>query len=139
MKLSPLNKILVISLFLLFSHVLLLAQSDSVKFNVSVSALGAAGKYAPFWLQNNRYDLITPTTAGINLMGEIRKEYNNNKDWDYCFKFSELFRLDKNKTTIIPHEFYIKGRYKSVELCVGAREEIIGNQDSNLSVGGFIF
>lgn len=126
---------------LLFSFPFLAdAQKDTVQYEVSMSALGASGDFAPFWLQNNRYGLVTHAPYELNLMGKISKEYSRpDKNWDYEYTFSALLSRDKFSSRIIPHEFFLKGRYQALELNIGAREEIIGSQDSTLSLGGMLF
>ncbi len=138
-RLTPLHKVFIFTAVLLILPLATIAQKDSVKFEVSMSALGASGDFSPFWLQNNRYDLITHTPIGFNLMGKLKKDYSSQNVWDYGYGASGFFRVDKHKTSILPHEFFIKGKYKALELHIGAREEIIGNQDSTLSIGGLLF
>ncbi len=116
------------------------AQTDTVRYEVSVSALSASGKLSPFWLQSNRYGLVTHSPHELKIMGEISKEYSRlDKNWDYGYTFSLILGNDKFSTIYRPHEYFIKTRYKAFELNIGAREEIIGNQDPSLSLGGMIF
>lgn len=116
------------------------AQTDTTKYEVSVSSLSASGKFSPFWLQNNRYGLVTHSPHELKLMGKVSKEYSRpDKNWDYEYKFSFLLGNDKYSTIYRPHEYYIKTRFKNLELNIGASEEIIGSQDSTLSIGGMIF
>lgn len=132
-------RIQIIALALLATTVAIKAQSDTIKYEISVSELVGTGKFAPFWLQSNRYDLNTPASAGINQMATISKEYGSQtKKIDYGFKLSGLYRLDKQKSSFYLHEYFVKGRYQFLDMYVGAREEIYGNQDSTLSLGGLL-
>lgn len=131
---------IVIILLIIYPFVTTDAQTDTIKYELSVSSLSASGDFSPFWLQSNRYGLVTHSPHELKLMGELSKEYSRpDKNWDYEYRFSFLLGNDRYSTIYRPHEYYIKTRYKDIELNIGASEEIIGNQDSTLSIGGMIF
>lgn len=102
--------------------------------------MASSGKYAPFWLQSNRYGLIPASSASAGLLAGINKDFGTKKRlFDYGFKVNLLVQAYDNKTAAYFHEYYVKARLSVFDFIVGAREEILGNQDSTLSCGGFLF
>ena len=115
------------------------AQSDSIKYDVSITGLASSGTYAPFWLQSNQYGKISSLPSSGNMMIGITKGYGNkNKLFDYGFKADVLVQTDFS-TPIYFHELYAKARFSVIDIAIGSREEQYGNQDSSLSCGGFLF
>ncbi|MDO9155138.1 MAG: capsule assembly Wzi family protein, partial [Paludibacter sp.] len=133
---------------ILFLSTMVGAQNDTIKYGVTLSGLTSSGQYAPFWLQSLAYGKVfhTPNTMYTSVM--IFKDYGNKRQiFDYAFKADFLARTDMDIIGIyVPgkreyyfHELYAKARILGLNLMVGVHEEIIGNQDSTLSSGGFIF
>ena len=117
-----------------------LAQSDTIKYNVSVSGITSTGSYSPFWIQSNQYGKISSPASSANLLIGINKEYGkHSKLIDYGFKANMLIQTDKTNTSIYFHELYAKARFSVFDLAIGSREEQFGNQDSTLSGGGLLF
>ena len=67
-------KTALITLTLLFTGVNVYAQSDSIKYDIRLSALASSGQYAPFWLQNNQFGKISFEPFSSNLSVEISKD-----------------------------------------------------------------
>jgi len=118
----------------------LIAQNDTIKYNLSLSALVSSGNYSPFWLQSNQYDKLSSNPSSGDLQIGFSKNYGIKKKlFDYGFKANLLLRTDKATTTAYFHEIYAKARLSVFDLAIGAREEQYGNQDSTLSCGGLLF
>jgi hypothetical protein len=135
-----LKKIQYIYFLFLFLPIMSQAQNDTIKYDVGFMGVASTGKYAPFWLQSNRYGLIPASPASAGVMAGINKDFGTKKRlFDYGFKANLLVQAYENKTATYLHEFYAKARFSVFDLIIGAREEQLGNQDSTLSCGGFLF
>lgn len=124
------------------------AQNDTIKYSVSLTSLASKGEFAPFWLQSLDYGKVFNTPNTSYASASIFKEYGDSRRiFDYGFKADFLVRSDleiKGLYTPIKNEFYFqeiygKAKFMKLNLIIGSMEEIIGNQDSVLSSGGFIF
>lgn len=124
------------------------ALRDTVRYSVTLGGLYSSGQYAPFWLQSLNYGRVyhTPTTAYGSV--SVFKDYGYRyRIFDYGFKADFLARTDMEingiyapmKKDFYFHELYAKARLMSFQIIAGAKEEIIGTQDSTLSMGGIIF
>jgi len=133
-------KIRYILFFLIFLPVLTQAQNDTIKYDVGFLGMASSGKYAPFWLQSDQYGKISSTPFSAGILAGVSKEFGPKKGlFDYRFKANLLLQTDKDKTTAVFHEYYVHARFSVFDFIVGAREEVLGNQDSTLSCGGFLF
>ena len=118
----------------------IVAQSDTIKYDVGFLGVISNGTYSPFWIQSNQYGKISANSKSINGWVGFSKEFSNKaRLFDYGFKVNLLLQTDNIKTTAYFHEIYLKARLSVFDLIVGAREEQLGNQDSTLSCGGFLF
>jgi hypothetical protein len=132
-------KSLVLVIFLLSAGITF-AQSDTIRYDITLSGLAATGEYAPFWLQNRQYGKTSIQPLSTGLLVGISKDFNPQKRiFDYAFKASGLLRSDKLHTEYYFHEYYAKARLFVFDFVAGAREEQLGNQDSTLSGGGLLF
>ena len=127
---------------------LLSAQNDKIKYSLSISTLASDGEFAPFWLQSLDYGKVFSTPNTSFASATLFKEYGDKRRiFDYAFKADFLVRSDLEiKGIYVPmkndfyfHEIYAKARIFGFNMIAGSMEEIIGNQDSTLSSGGFIF
>ncbi len=125
---------------IIFNTLFLNAQSDTIKYDVTLSSAVSNGTYAPFWLQSNRYGVVSSTPQSAYLSTKICKDYGNNqRNFDYGFIANLLMKTDNQKKELYFHELYAKGKAYIFDLSVGFKEEIFGNQDSTLSTGGFLY
>jgi hypothetical protein len=116
------------------------AQKDSVNYSVNLIGLTSTGINSPFWLQSNQYGLISSEPSSADLLIGIYKDFGKNTSlFNYGFKANVVVQSDRNRTGSYFHELYAKARFLVFDLIVGAREEHLGNQDSTLSSGGFLF
>lgn len=118
----------------------LLAQNDTLKYELNTLGVISTGLFSPFWLQNNQYGAISEQPFSFNAGVVLSKEMSHpHRLFDYSFKVSALFKTDPQKSEVLMHEYYAKARLSVFGLSIGARKEHYGNQDSTLSSGGFLF
>lgn len=118
----------------------LLAQTDTLKYELNTLGVISTGQFSPFWLQNNQYGAISEQPFSFNAGVVLSKEMSHpHRLFDYSFKVSALFKTDPQKSEVLMHEYYAKARLSVFGLSIGARKEHYGNQDSTLSSGGFLF
>ena len=132
-------KKIIILFTIIFIPLLLIAQSDTIKYDVSLSSTVSNGAYSTFWLQSNRYGIVSSSPQSSFLSTKISKDYGNSqRNFDYGFIANFLMRTDNQKKEFFFHELYAKGKVYLFDFAVGFKEEIFGNQDSTLSAGGFL-
>lgn len=130
----------ILYILFLFLPFFVQAQNDTIRYDVSVSGLTSSGIYAPFWLQSRNYGTVSSAPSSANLMLGISKEFRPTKQvFDYGFKANVLLRTDPRESKAYFHELYAKARLLVFDFVIGSREEQLGNQDSILSSGGFLF
>lgn len=124
------------------------AQNDTIKYSVSLTSLASKGEFAPFWLQSLDYGRVFNGSNTSYASASVFKEYGDKRRvFDYGFKADFMVRTDvKLYAPTLPlnyeyyfHELYAKSKLFGFNLIVGAKEEILGNQDSTLSSGGLLF
>ena len=116
------------------------AQNDTIKYDVSILGVASSGVYTPFWIQSREYGKVSSSPTSADMLIGINKGFGkNDRLFDYGFKADLLFQQADTKTTSYFHELYVKARFSVFDFSVGAREEQFGNQDSSLSCGGFLF
>jgi len=116
------------------------AQNDTIKYDVGMLGVASTGTYSPFWLQSKSYGKIASAPYSADLLVGISKDFGKStRLFDYGFKANLLLQTYDNKTNTYFHEYYAKARFLVFDLTVGAREDHLGNQDSTLSCGGFLF
>ena len=119
---------------------IIVAQNDTIKYDVGFLGVVSNGTYSPFWFQSNQYGKISSASKSTDGWIGFSKDFGNRQRlFDYGFKTNLLLQNDNLKTTAYFHEIYLKARYSVFDLIIGAREEQLGNQDSTLSCGGFLF
>jgi len=133
-------RLFIFTIGLIFFTSSLLAQNDSVKYDITLSGLTSTGNYSPFWLQSNQYGKISSSPSSANLLVGVYKDFETKKKiFKYGFKANALIQTDKTKSTAYFHELYVKAHLAVFDIIIGSREEQFGVQDSTLSSGGFLF
>lgn len=131
---------IIIPLIIILLPLRVFAQRDSIKYEASILGLASSGTYSPFWLQSNQYGKVSSAPTSADISFGINKDFGHKTGlFDYGFKANLLMQTNASKTTGYFHEYYAKVRLLVFDLIVGAREEQLGNQDSTLSCGGFLF
>lgn len=118
----------------------ILAQTDTIQYNVSLNTRIASGLSSPFWFQNNQYGITPFDPNSTTLLLRINKrESTIEKFFDYSFVASCYANISKNESAIKLHEFYLNAHLWIFNASAGMHEETIGNQDAGLSSGGLLF
>jgi hypothetical protein len=134
-----LKRIIILLIIILFP-LGISAQRDTIKYDAGMLGLVSSGTYSPFWLQSDEYGKISSGPTSADFYIGIHKDVGFKTGlFDYGFKANVLLQTFDGKTTVYFHEYYAKARLLVFDLIVGAREEQLGNQDSTLSCGGFLF
>jgi len=132
------NKFIIILLLLI--PVFMVAQNDTINYEVGILGVTSTGIYSPFWIQSNQYGKISANPTSADIWVGISKDFGNKSLlFDYGFKANLFLQTDRSKTKAYFHEIYLKTRLSVLDLILGAREEQFGNQDSTLSCGGFLY
>lgn len=133
------NKIRLLTLLLL-SSIQVFSQKDSVKYDISLTGVISNGVNSPFLIHSNQYGTISNAPKSSDLMVGIDKEFNNSHHLlNYGFKANLLIQTDRDKSNVYFNELFVKAHLLVFDLVIGEREEHLGNQDSTLSSGGFLF
>lgn len=132
------NTFRIFFLLFIFSSTVV-AQNDTIRYDVGFIGVASSGAYSPFWIQSKEYGKISSAATSADMLVGFYKDYGQKtRLFDYGFKADLLLQQD-NKSTAYFHELYFKTRLSVFDFIVGAREEQLGNQDSTLSCGGFLF
>lgn len=115
-------------------------QADSIIYGVELTAVTSSGTYAPFWLQTNRFGTISAQPHSGNLSGYIGKAATRPNRWfDYDFGVELIGRVDTKGGTGFFQQLYGHVRLYVFDITIGIKPETWGNQDPELSSGGFLF
>ncbi|HCY41008.1 MAG TPA: hypothetical protein DHV48_06580 [Prolixibacteraceae bacterium] len=130
-----------ILLLLLVSATTLKAQSrtDSVTYSINSRFSGGTGTYAPFLSTANQYDRYSFSPNSLTTWGTLHKEINDLKHIDYEFGAELDGNLSENESRFFPGELYIQGKLHFLNMYMGMKQEIFGNQDPELSSGGMLW
>ncbi|MBV5342201.1 hypothetical protein JZU68_00805, partial [bacterium] len=126
-------------LFYILTGNSVVAQSDSVQYQIDMMGVVSSSSNSPFWLQNNQYGVLPFDPNSLTFFAKIQKDKSVSKQlFDYNFVSSAYLNI-ANKTSAVLHELYLGGRFWVFNASVGMCEESIGNQDETLSGGGLLF
>ena len=114
-----------------------------IGFGVMASTLGEN----PFWARSNTWGTIPLQSNGAFTFAGIHKDYDSTytlnhklRKTDWGFRTSTFIHADvKGNAKIKLPEYYIKGRWRALELHVGRFKQIHGIGDETLSSGAFIW
>ena len=113
---------------------------DTIAYGAMLTAVTSTGDYAPFWLQTNRNGAISYRPHSGNLSAYIGKEATRpNRWWDYDFGLELIGQLHTKGGTGFLQQCYGHVRLYVFDITAGIKPETFGNQDSELSSGGFLF
>ena len=56
---------------------IMVAQNDTVRYNVSFSGLTSSGDYAPFWMQNQQYGKVSSSPHSVGVTVGIKKRFQS--------------------------------------------------------------
>lgn len=125
---------------ILFFALIVSAQTDTIKYDVKLSTVVSTGTYSPFWIQSKSYGVVSAEPQSSYVSTKISKEYGHEQRFfDYGFGVNLIAKTDIKKKELYFHELYAKAKVYLFTFSAGFKEEIIGNQDSTLSLGGFMY
>ena len=127
-------------IFLLFT-VFVQAQfyNDTIKYSVTTNFAAGSGRTAPFLSTANQYDRYSFAPNSLAVWGSIHKEIKNSRTFDYGVGLELDGNVADKENRFFANECYIQGKFWFLNMFVGKKQEIFGNQDPELSSGGMIW
>jgi len=124
--------------FFLFLASLSYSQISAPTVNIYAGGSAGAGDKKPFWNISNQYGRYTtePFAAQAGLAVESIDSSASYISIDYGAE--ACTRFQQNNVILLP-KAYLKIKIPFLELWAGRKEEIIGNQDSLLSIGSTVW
>ncbi|GAB3930538.1 capsule assembly Wzi family protein [Larkinella terrae] len=112
---------------------------STVQFSTEISGMASSARRTPFWLRANQFGtvpLIAP--AGMIRLGSsgIFRRDSLGKGWFLGYGAEAVAIAGPNNRVILP-EAYARIGYRSIELVVGRRKEVLGLVDTTLSSGSY--
>ena len=117
-------------------------NSGKLYYDLKLSGISSTGNNFPFLFQSQNYSQINRDKNSCFSNIAIGKNFDGDKKYlDASFKVNGLVRTsDHEQPNVYMHEYYAKFHIlKFIDLTAGAKEEILGTQDSTLSGGGLLF
>lgn len=113
---------------------------DTIQYGGKIEAVAASGNYAPFWFQSNHFGSISAQPYSGNLSLYVGKELTRPNRWyDYSFGVEAIGQVDTRQISAFLQRFYAHVRLYVIDVTVGIKPQIYGNQDEELSSGGLLF
>jgi hypothetical protein len=120
------------TLLILFIHTQILAQPLRSSAELGLNYLSDI----PFWMRTNRYGSIPIEGTSVSVIGNIYKDYNPQKTFDWSAGVEGRADFGKSSQfTLI--EGFVKLKFGTFELRGGRVKEFQGLVDSTLSIGSF--
>jgi len=128
-------------LLLLFFSAALQAQehSDTLKYSINTRINAGSGATAPFLSTANQYDRYSFAPNSLTAWGTLHKDMSKTRIIDYGFGLELDGNGSKTETRFFADEYYILAKLFFMNLSVGSKREVFGNQDAELSSGGMLF
>jgi hypothetical protein len=116
------------------------SQKKQLNYSVESGAIGSTGKSTAFWAVSNRYGTISnnPNSAYLRTGLFVGYDSTRYKKLDYSLGGDIINRYDGDYDLIF-QQYYLKFRYRFLNLEGGRIQEIFGNQDPTLSTGCVLF
>lgn len=115
-------------------------EADSLKYGACLTAVTSTGDYAPFWLQTNRGGAFAWQPHSGNISIYAGKDATRPNRWyDYDFGIELTGQVHTQGGTGFLQQLYGHVRLYVFDITVGIKPVSWGNQDSELSGGGFLF
>lgn len=114
--------------------------ADSLKYGACLTAVTSTGDYAPFWLQTNHGGAFAWQPHSGNISIYAGKDATRPNRWyDYDFGIELTGQVHTQGGTGFLQQLYGHVRLYVFDITVGIKPVSWGNQDSELSGGGFLF
>jgi hypothetical protein len=129
------------TLLFLLGAISLFAQNepDSIKYSLNTRMIGSQGTYAPFLSTANQYDRYSFSPNSLALWGTAHKEITAGKIVDYGFGMELNGNISKDESHFFAGEFYAEGKIYFLNVYAGRKQQVFGNQDTELSSGGMLW
>ena len=112
---------------------------SSVQVSAEVSGMASSARRTPFWLRANQFGtvpLIAPAgTVRLGSSGVFRGD-STGKGWHFGYGAEVVGYAGPNNRLLVP-EAYAKIGYRSLELVIGRRKEVLGLVDTTLTSGSY--
>jgi len=126
---------------LLLIPTFLLAQerNDTIRYNINARVNAGGGQYAPFLSTVNQYDRFSIMPKSLSVWGAAHKYTKSKKVFDYGFGVELDGNVGVKESRFFPNELYVEGKFYFLNIFAGCKQEVYGNQDTELSSGGMLF
>jgi hypothetical protein len=133
-------KSLILTIFCFLLGFTLQAQErkDTLHYSLNARYNPGFGSYAPFLSTVNQYDRHSLTPNSLSAWANLYKPMATNKRFDYGFGVELNANVSPTEKRWFPGELYAEGKVFFMDVTVGMKREIFGNQDPELSSGGMI-
>lgn len=128
-----------ILLFLLTTNII--TSQSQIKLPTGYAEVGLRtgfGEHAPFWMVSNKYGVESIKNNSILLRTAIKTELRKEKRFDFSYGFDLIGLYDKKGDAFV-QQAYLQAKFYFLNIYVGKKEELFGNQDSVLSSGGVVW
>lgn len=127
-------------LFSFFTANILVAQKDTVEYEVGLQSVFSTGKTAPFWLHSAQHGHVPIEKNSMALeVGVLKNFHHPNRLFDYSIGASAHLDVVGGSLELELHELFLNTRLWIVNFNIGSRIKHVGNQDETLSAGGLLF
>ncbi len=118
----------------------LFAQKDSIQYELGAMGLYSTGEYSNFWLHTNRNGTVSTEAKSSNLFASLKKELDKSLyQFDYGFEIKPILISDTNGSKLFFQDLYLNSKLYLFDFVMGVKPIETGNQDRELSSGGFLF
>lgn len=121
-----------------FLSTLSFSQISAPDFDIYLGASAGVGDTKPFWNVSNQYGLYSTDPFGGLLGIALESADGSDSYLNIDYGFGLYGRLDQNPELFIPKAF-VEVKIPFLLFRAGRQEEIIGNQDSVLSIGSTVW
>ncbi|MBO5345653.1 MAG: hypothetical protein J6A44_01960 [Paludibacteraceae bacterium] len=127
-------------------------RRDTLTYFGEFMGLASSGRFAPFWMSANRDGVVSVSPYSAHLRGGIEKEaVRDARWWDYSYGVDVRLQITDNRLQRVGNngqsvgcglqivKLYAYARLWCFDVTVGVKPFDMGNQDYELSAGGFLF
>ncbi len=117
---------------------------DTLCYQGEFMGLASSGEFAPFWISTNTYGVVGVFPFSTHLrVGVEKKAVRWARWWDYSYGVDLVGRLQMTDNGLgLSRQIvrlYAHARLWCFDITAGIRPWDVGNQDCELSAGGFLF
>lgn len=141
-----LKKYSVLITFVFFLNTYILAEetdlnikTDSITYSLGARTVLGSGQYAPFLTAANQYDRHSIYSNNLSVWGNIHKDLNLKKFFDYGFGAEIDGNISSKENRIFPGEIYAEAKAWLLIFTAGMKRENFSSSDALLSSGGMLY